>query len=129
MPRLEVLEKLDRRWLFLIMGLLVLEPLMFPLALPLTVTRPDQGLVDAIDKVPDGSTVLMSCDYDPSGIPEMVPMTRTAFRHLLGKNCKVVITVLWPGGPRRGESVLSRAAPDPPAKRQGDRELHLHDEE
>ena len=40
MPGLEVLEKLDRRWLFLIMGLLVLEPLMFPLALPLTVTRP-----------------------------------------------------------------------------------------
>jgi hypothetical protein len=29
----------------------------------------------------------------------MVPMTRTALRHLLGKKCKVVITVLWNGGP------------------------------
>ena len=119
MPGLEVLEKLDRRWLFLIMGLLVLEPLMFPLALPLTVTRPVQGFVDAIDKVPDGSTVLMSCDYDPSGIPEMVPMTRTAFRHLLGKNCKVVITVLWPGGPGLVDSVLSEVAREFPDKKYG----------
>src|SRR5437867_2046423 len=103
MPGLEVLEKLDRRWLFLIMGLLVLEPLMFPLALPLTVTRPVQGFVDAIDKVPDGSTVLMSCDYDPSGIPEMVPMTRTAFRHLLGKNCKVDHGALARGARPRGQ--------------------------
>src|SRR5438093_13699865 len=106
MPGLEVLERLDRRWLFLIMGLLVLEPLMFPLALPLTVTRPVQGFVDAIDKVPDGSTVLMSCDYDPAGIPEMVPMTETALRQLFDKNCKVVVTCLWNGGPGLVDNVV-----------------------
>jgi hypothetical protein len=47
-------------------GLLVLGPLIFPLSLPLNVTPPVQAFVDAIDKVPNGSTVLMSCDYDPA---------------------------------------------------------------
>src|SRR5919197_3325651 len=119
MTGLQALEKLDRRWIFLVMGLLVPEPLLFPLALPLTVTRPVQGFKDAIDKVPDGSTILMSNDYDPSAIPEMVPMTRTAFRHLLSKNCKVVVTVLWPGGPGLVDSVLNEVAREFPGKKYG----------
>lgn len=93
------LEALDRRWIFLIVGLLVLFPLIWPLPLPLTVSPRVRGFADAIDHVPDGSTVLMSCDWDPSGKPEMQPMTRTALRHLFRKNCKVIITVLWNGGP------------------------------
>jgi hypothetical protein len=99
MSVIRFIEKLDRRWLFLAMGILVLVPLLFPLALPLYVSSPVQGFVDTMDRVPLGSTVLMSCDYDPGAIPEMVPMTKTALRHLLDRKCKVVITVLWNGGP------------------------------
>lgn len=94
-----MLEKLDRRWIFLIMGLLVLGPLLFPLSLPLFVSPPVRGFERAIAAIPDGSTVLMSCDYDPGAIPEMVPMTKTAVRQLLDKRCKIVVTVLWNGGP------------------------------
>jgi hypothetical protein len=93
------LEQLDRRWIFAIVGVLVLIPLIFPLPLPLTVSPRVKGFHDAIEAVPDGSTVLMSCDWDPGGKPEMQPMTRTALRHLFSKNCKVVVTVLWNGGP------------------------------
>jgi len=101
-------EKLDRRWIFLAMGLLVLFPLLFPLALPLFVSSPVASFVKAVDSIPDGSKVLMSCDYDPSGIPEMVPMTRTALRHLLDKKCKVIITVLWNGGPGLVDKVVRK---------------------
>ena len=100
------LEKLDRRWIFLAVGLLVLFPLLFPLALPLYVSSPVASFVKAVDSIPNGSKVLMSCDYDPSGIPEMVPMTRTALRHLLDKKCKVIITVLWNGGPGLVDKVV-----------------------
>jgi hypothetical protein len=103
---LQSIEKLDRRWLFGAMGLLVLLPLLFPLALPLYVSPPVQGFVDAMDAIPNGSTVLMSCDYDPGAIPEVVPMTKTALRHLLDKHCKVVVTVLWNGGPGLVDRVL-----------------------
>ncbi len=104
------LEKLDRRWIFLIIALLVLGPLLFPLALPLTVSPPVQGFHDAIARVPDGSTVLMSCDYDPGAKPELVPMTRTALRQLWDKNCKVVVTVLWDGGPGLVDNELRTVA-------------------
>jgi len=113
------LVRLDRRWIFLLMGVLVLVPLLFPLSLPLHVTPPVQGFVDAVDKVPNGSTVLMSCDYDPASIPEMVPMTRTAFRHLLSKDCKVVVTVLWFGGPGLVDSVCTEVAREFPTKAYG----------
>src|SRR3970040_1913225 len=96
------LETLDRRWLFLVMGLLVAGPLIFPAGLPLKVSQPDRSFHDTIDKLPNGSTILMSCDYDPSARPELVPMTKTAFRHLLSKDCKVVVTVLGKPGAALG---------------------------
>ena len=113
------LETLDRRWLFLMMGLLVAGPLVFPAGLPLTVSPPVRAFNDAIDKLPNGSTILMSCDYDPSARPEMVPMTKTAFRHLLGKDCKVVVTVLWNAGPGLVEATLNDVAKEFPAKKYG----------
>ncbi len=120
MPLLESLEKLDRRWLFLVVAVLVLFPLLFPLALPLYVSPPVRGFVDAMDAIPPGSTVLMSCDYDPGSIPELVPMTRTALRQLLDKNCKVVITVLWNGGPGLVDRIVGQVVErEYPHKRYG----------
>jgi hypothetical protein len=113
------LENVDRRWIFLMMGLLVLGPLLWPLSLPLSITKPAQNFYDTIDAVPNGSTVLMSCDYDPGAIPEMVPMTKTALRHLLSKDCKVVITVLWNGGPGLVDGVLREVAAEFPDKEYG----------
>src|SRR5215470_10696732 len=101
------LERLDRRWIFLVMGLLVLLPLMFPIGLPLYPSAPVVSFYNEIEKIPNGSKVLMSCDYDPGAIPEMVPMTRTAVRQLLRKDCKVVITVLWNGGPGLVDSIIT----------------------
>src|SRR5437763_2004739 len=92
------LETLDRRWLFLIAGRLTLGPLVRPIGLPVVPTAPVKSFHDAIAGLPDGSLVLMSCDYDPGSKPEVVPMTKTALRQLFDKHCRVVITCLWPGG-------------------------------
>ena len=119
MAFIDTLERLDRRWIFLIMGVLVLFPLMFPLALPLKVTPPVKGFFDTVEKIPNGSTILMSCDYDPGAIPELVPMTRTAFRQLMNKDCKVVITVLWNGGPGLVDSIVTETAREFPTKKYG----------
>jgi len=113
------LERLDRRWLFLAMGLLVAVPLIFPAGLPLKISPPVRNFHDTVEKLPNGSTVLMSCDYDPSARPEMVPMTKTAFRHLLGKDCKVIVTVLWNAGPGLVEATLNEVAAEFPTKTYG----------
>ena len=111
---LAFLSRIDRRWIFLIMGLLVLEPLIFPIGLPLRVSRPVQMFADAVESIPLGSTVLMSCDYDPASRPEMVPMTKTALRQLWDRHCKVVVTVLWNGGPGIVDETLRDVAKEPP---------------
>ena len=110
MDWVRAVERLDRRWIFLIIGLLVLIPLIVPLRLPLSVSPPVQGFVNALAKIPDGSTVLMSCDYDPASKPELVPMTRTALRQLWDKHCRIVVTVLWDGGPGLVDNVLREGA-------------------
>ena len=104
------LERLDRRWLFLIAGLLVLGPLLRPIGVPLTPTKPVRQFRDAIEALPAGSIVLMSCDYDPGGKPELVPMTRTALRHLFDRKCKVVITCLWTGGSGLVDETIEQVA-------------------
>ncbi len=114
----QAIEHLDRRWIFLVTGLLVLIPLLFPLALPLAPSPPVRGFHDAVEKAPNGSTVLMSCDYDPGAKPELVPMTRTALRQLWNKNCKVVVTVLWDGGPGLVDNVLREVAAEYGGKKQ-----------
>jgi len=119
MNLLSRLETLDRRWLYVILGLLVIGPLIRPLYFPLEVSAPVRGFYDTIRLIPDGFTVLMSCDYDPASRPEMVPMNRTAFRQLLSKDCKVVVTVLWNGGPGIVDQTLRRVASEYPDKRYG----------
>ncbi len=108
--RLEALEKLDRRWLFLAVGLLVLLPLLRPIGLPVEPSPPSRLFRDAIAAVPDGSTILMSCDYDPASRPELVPMTRTALRQLWRKHCRIVVTVLWPGGAALVDQTIEEVA-------------------
>jgi hypothetical protein len=107
---LRFLEHLDRRWIFLLMGILVLIPLIFPLSLPIIVSARVRGFHDAIARIPDGSTVLMSCDYDPAALPELGPMTRTAMNQLFDKHCKIVVTCLWETGAGIVETVTSRVA-------------------
>ena len=119
MSWVKTLETLDRRWLFLVMGLLVAGPLIFPAGLPLKVSPPVRSFYETIEKVPNGSTILMSCDYDPGAKPELVPMTKTAFRHLMSKDCKVVVTVLWNAGPGLVEATLNEVAAEFPAKTYG----------
>ena len=96
--KLTALEKFDRRWLFLIVAVLVLGPMLRPIGLPLEPSKPVRMFNDAIAAIPDGSIVLLACDYDPGGKPELVPMTKTALRQLWDKRCRVVITCLWTGG-------------------------------
>jgi hypothetical protein len=104
--------RLDRRWIYLITGLLVLLPLLWPLNLPLEPSPPVRAYHDAIAALPPGSTVLMSCDFDPASGPELEPMVRTTLRQLFRKHCKVVVVVLYPGGARVVDGIVQNVARD-----------------
>jgi hypothetical protein len=103
-------SRLDRRWIYAITGLLVLLPLLWPLNLPLEPSPPVRAYHDTIAALPPGSTVLVSCDFDPASRPELEPMTRTTLRQLFRKHCKVVVVVLFQGGARFADEIVQDVA-------------------
>jgi len=107
-PFLAKLEHLDRRWIFLLVALGVLIPLLFPLRIPLQTSASTQAYFDQIDKLPEGSLVLLSTDFDPGSKAELYPMTEATIRHLFRKNHKIVIFSLWPAGPPLTELALQK---------------------
>jgi len=88
----------DRRWIFLVIALVVIVPLFFPLGLPIRATATTQHVYDTIDALPHGSKVLVSCEYGPSTKPEIHPMVLSVMRHLFKNEHKVYVTCLWPDG-------------------------------
>jgi len=102
------LGTVDRRWIFLIIGTVVIIPLFFPLGLPIRATATTQQVYDTIDALPHGSKVLVSCEYGPSTKPEIHPMTLAIMRHLFKNNHKVYVTCLWPDGQFLAEEALDQ---------------------
>jgi len=102
------LGTVDRRWIFLIIGIVVIIPLFFPLGLPIRATATTQQVYDTIDALPHGSKVLVSCEYGPSTKPEIHPMTLAVLRHLFKNNHKVYVTCLWPDGQFLAEEALDQ---------------------
>tara|TARA_B100000470_G_C19691460_1_gene346702 strand:- start:31 stop:876 length:846 start_codon:yes stop_codon:yes gene_type:complete len=102
------LGTVDRRWIFLVIGIVVIIPLFFPLGLPIRATATTQQVYDTIDALPHGSKVLVSCEYGPSTKPEIHPMTLAVMRHLFKNKHKVYVTCLWPDGQFLAEEALDQ---------------------
>ena len=102
--------KVDRRWIFLVIGLAVLLPLFFPLGLPIRATNATQRVYDAVDDLEPNSKVLVSFEYGPSTKPEIHPMAIGILRHLFTNNQKVYVTCLWPDGQFMAEDALTEIA-------------------
>ena len=108
LERLKKLEHIDRRWIFLAVLLAVIIPLIVPLKVPLQVSPSTTAFYNQIEQLPEGSLVLISCDYDPGSKAELYPMNEAIFRHLFRKNLRFVVISLWPAAPPMVEMALRR---------------------
>ena len=105
------LKALDRRYIFLLIGMAAILPLIFPLGLPLGVTQPSLDLYDKVESLKEGSIVLLTFDYYPSTLPETEPMSYAALRQLFKKNIKVItVTTIPLGALSVMESVVKNVA-------------------
>jgi hypothetical protein len=95
-----LLGSLDRRIIFIIVGLSVLIPLLKPewVDLPIRPTPESQIVFDEINKLNEGDKVLLSFEYGPSTKPEIHPMAIAILKHLYAKNIQVYGFALWPDG-------------------------------
>ena len=85
------LGSLDRRAIFLILGLSVLIPLLKPdwVSLPIKPDRNTQKVFDEINKLTANSKVLLSFEYGPSTMPEIHPMAIALIKHMIAKKVSI----------------------------------------
>ena len=108
------LGSLDRRIIFLIVGLSVLIPLLKPewIDLPIRPTPESQIVFDEINKLNEGDKMLLSFEYSPSTKPEIHPMAIAILKHLYAKNIQVYGFALWPDGNFMSTEAFSEVSDD-----------------
>ena len=109
-----LLGSLDRRIIFIIVGLSVLIPLLKPewIDLPIRPTPESQIVFDEINKLNAGDKMLLSFEYSPSTKPEIHPMAIAILKHLYAKNIQVYGFALWPDGNFMSTEAFSEVSDD-----------------
>lgn len=104
------LLRLDRRVIFLLIGVATLLPLLYPVGLPIRVSPEVRRIYDYMDQLPTGALVLLSMDFEPGGKPELYPMAVALLRHAFHKDLKVLGMTLWPAGAGLAETAFTEVA-------------------
>ena len=107
----ERIGNLDRRWIFLLMGLAVAVPIIIiditgfiPPELPMPKAK---STFQTLDDLPAGSKVLLSWDFDPATEGELGPMANTFIRQCAQKGHKMYFMALVPVGAQMIRSTTS----------------------
>ena len=105
------MEQIDRRWIYLLVGLAVIIPFLVPMKFPVSVSPETRGFYDAVEALPDSCTVMLVFDYYPSTMAETEPMAIVGARHLFSKDCKIITLTNIPyGAPSMAEAVTRSVA-------------------
>ena len=94
------LGQLDRRLIFILIGLSVLIPLIKPgwVNIPIKTTSNSEIVFEELNNLNQGDKVLVSFEYGASTKPEIHPMSVAVLQHLFSKGVKVYTVPLWPEG-------------------------------
>jgi len=106
----ERMLKIDRRIIFLVIGLCTLLPLLYPVGLPVRISSEVRGVYDHIESMPERSVFLLSLDFDPASKPELHPQAIALLRHAFRKNLRVVAMTLWVAGTGMADQLLTQVA-------------------
>lgn len=94
----EFLRDLDRRWIFLLMGISVAIPIIFEIRFPEKPTKLAEEVFNQVESLEEGDKVLMAWDYDPASEGELSPMAKSFILHCASKKLKMYFLTLIPVG-------------------------------
>ncbi len=106
----ERMLKIDRRIIFVVIGLCTLLPLLYPVGLPIKISSEVRGVYDYIEQMPERSVFLLSIDFDPASKPELYPQAVAILRHAFRKNLRVVTMTLWVSGTGMADQLVTQVA-------------------
>ena len=90
------IQNIDRRYIYIVVALSIIIPLLIPFNSPTYVTKPTEDIYKKIDSFAGDETkaILMSFTHDASTMPELFPMEVSVLRHCFERNIKV-FTICW----------------------------------
>lgn len=96
----ERIQALDRRWIYIVVALAIIIPLMVPYNSDNVTTPPTENLYQMIDSFAgrDDRAILLSFYHDASTMPELFPMEVAILRHCFERNVKVFMLTWLPSG-------------------------------
>jgi hypothetical protein len=107
----EKLLGMDRRWVYFMVAISVIFPMLVVIKFPVELTPEAEELYNAVQSLPDSSSVFLTFDYYPSTLAETEPMSIAALNQMFRKNMKVVTMTTIPlGGPSIAERVTRKIA-------------------
>jgi len=106
--KLNAVLKIDRRWIFLGLTVVLFGAIMRPLGLiNKKISRDTQNAYDFLDKLPAGSFMLFSLDYDPATSPELHPQAMAMIRHAFRNDLRVGVVTYAAGATGLIEQLFS----------------------
>ncbi len=106
----ERMLQIDRRIIFVVIGLCTLLPLLYPVGLPVIKTPEVRSIYDHMESLPPGSVFLLSMDFDPASKPELEPQAIALLRHAFRKNLRVITMTLIVTGTGLAEQIVNKIA-------------------
>lgn len=123
---IEKIGTMDRRYIFLVIAVAVIVPLIMNYTTSIPTSSLVQDLFDGVENLPVGSKILISFDYGPSTEPENQPMANALARHAFEKGHRVYLMALWATGPRQSLQLIQETIQvEFPEKVYGEDWVHL----
>ena len=101
---------IDRRWIYLILGVAVIVPAVVSFHVPVNVTPEVRRVYDFIEDLEPGDRFYVGIDYDPASLAELHPMAYAILDQCFRKDIKPVVATLSQFGAGMAEQVLSEVA-------------------
>jgi hypothetical protein len=96
----EKLQRLDRRWIYIVVALAIVIPLMIPYNSDNVTSPPTENVYQMVDSFAgrEDRAILLSFYHDASTMPELYPMQIAILRHCFERNVKVFLLSFLPTG-------------------------------
>jgi hypothetical protein len=101
---------LDRRWVYLVIGLVVIFTAVIPFRVPLYVTPEVRSVYDYIESLEPGDVLMIGVDYAPEVMAELHPMSYAITRQCFKKGIRLLLCCLHQNGPGMVEQVIAQVS-------------------
>lgn len=108
------MQSVDRRYIFIVVALSIIIPLLIPFNSKTYVTEPTESIYRKIDSFANDKSkaVLLSFTHNASTMPELFPMEVAVLRHCFERNIKVFTICWFPDGAPLVDYAINTAKED-----------------